>query len=495
MGECECGCGCGCECEATANEVPEAKSAQLTWHVGDETIDYVATAGHLDIVDRDKVLEGRMFNVSYVATAIDGSEVDPHKRPVTFCYNGGPGSASVPINFGGLGPRRVVTHGMDFVGAGYEVVDNPGTLLRESDLVFPDALGTGWSFVAEGYDTQRVYGLEEDARTFCRAICQWLDENDRWGSPLYIFGESYGTMRSAVLMRYLGEAHVPLAGVVMLSAYYDWTQNLPGNDLYYVGMVPTFASTAQYFGLVGQGVDEDEWFDKASAFAGGEYARGIFQGDEIDPAEKDALAEHLSAFIGLPKDYLLARNNRVELEDFRKDLLVGRGLVCGRLDQRFTETSLLPGQRASFYFACEDPANHALESCWYAAFRDFLRSELSYEGPAEYRLSVWGEIGIGWNWVHDEPGFDETTVAAPNLAYDIAVALRRSPTTKLCILGGRYDTATPWWNVRHTMSQLYLPDALKRQITWHRYGCGHMAYTDEPTLHAMAADLHEFYSE
>ena len=481
MGECECGCGCECNCEASANEVPEAKSAQLTWHVGDETIDYVATAGHLDIIDREKVLEGRMFNVSYVAKAIDGSEVDPHARPVTFCYNGGPGSASVPINFGGLGPRRVVTHGMDFVG--------------ESDLVFPDALGTGWSFVAEGYDTKRVYGLEEDARTFCRAICQWLDENDRWGSPLYIFGESYGTMRSAVLMRYLGEAHVPLAGVVMLSAYYDWTQNLPGNDLYYVGMVPTFASTAQYFGLVGQGVDEDEWFDKASAFAGGEYACGIFRGDEIDPAEKDALAEHLSAFIGLPKDYLLARNNRVELEDFRKDLLASRGLVCGRLDQRFTETSLLSSQRASFYFACEDPANHALESCWYAAFRDFLRSDLGYEGPAEYRLSVWGEIGIGWNWVHDEPGFDETTVAAPNLAYDIAVALRRSPTTKLCILGGRYDTATPWWNVRHTMSQLYLPDALKRQITWHRYGCGHMAYTDEPTLHAMAADLREFYSE
>jgi carboxypeptidase C (cathepsin A) len=492
VGEYECGCGCECNCEASANEVPEAKSAQLTWHVGDETIDYVATAGHLDIIDREKVLEGRMFNVSYVAKAIDGSEVDPHARPVTFCYNGGPGSASVPINFGGLGPRRVVTHGMDFVGAGYEVVDNPGTLLRESDLVFPDALGTGWSFVAEGYDTKRVYGLEEDARTFCRAICQWLDENDRWGSPLYIFGESYGTMRSAVLMRYLGEAHVPLAGVVMLSAYYDWTQNLPGNDLYYVGMVPTFASTAQYFGLVGQGVDEDEWFDKASAFAGGEYA---FRGDEIDPAEKDALAEHLSAFIGLPKDYLLARNNRVELEDFRKDLLASRGLVCGRLDQRFTETSLLSSQRASFYFACEDPANHALESCWYAAFRDFLRSDLGYEGPAEYRLSVWGEIGIGWNWVHDEPGFDETTVAAPNLAYDIAVALRRSPTTKLCILGGRYDTATPWWNVRHTMSQLYLPDALKRQITWHRYGCGHMAYTDEPTLHAMAADLREFYSE
>lgn len=477
----------------SADEVPETRSSSLTWQVGDEKIDYVVSAGHLDVIDRAGALEGKMFSVSYVAREVNGTQVERRARPVTFCYNGGPGSASVAINFGGLGPRRVVTHGLDFVGADYETVDNPGTLLRQSDLVFLDALGTGWSFVAEGYGIERVYGLEEDAHTFCRAICAWLEENDRWGSPLYIYGESYGTMRSALLMRYLGEEHVPLAGVVMLSAYFDWTQNLPGSDLGYIGMVPTFAATAQSFGLVGEGVDEDAWFDAASDFASGAYARGLFKGDGIDAREKEALARQLSDLVGLPVGYLLARNCRVELEDFRRDLLAARGRVCGRLDQRFSETSLLPSQRASFYFACEDPANHALESAWYAAFRDFLRHDLGYEGPAAYRLSVWGEIGIGWRWVHDEPGFDETAVAAPNLAYDIAVALRRSPTTKLCILGGRYDTATPWWNARHTISQLYLPAELKDNITWHRYGCGHMAYTDEPTLMRMVKDMGTFY--
>lgn len=479
-----------------ANAVPEAKSSDtLTWSVGEESIDYVASAGHLDIYDPQRVLEGKMFNVSYVASSVNGEAVDVARRPVTFAYNGGPGSASVPINFGGLGPRRVVSEGEQFASASYEVVDNPGTLLRETDLVFLDALGTGWSFVADGYDTKRVYGLEEDARTFCRAIVRWLDENNRWGSPLYIYGESYGTMRSAVLMRYLGEAGVPLAGVVMLSAYFDWSQNLPGNDLYYLGMLPSFASTAQHFGITGRGVDPDKWFDEASEFTAGEYAASLMKGDRIDPREKRRIAKKMERYIGIPAELLLAHNNRIELEDFRANLLRDKGLMCGRLDMRYAETMTLPVQRNTFYFACEDPAAHALENAWYGAFRSFLRSDLGYENAAEYRLSVWSEIGIGWNWVHDEPGMDDTKTAAPNLAFDIATALRRSPTTKLAILGGRYDAATPWWNMDHTMSQLFLPAELKDQITYHRYGCGHMAYTDVPTLMQMVDDMHEFYAK
>ena len=476
------------------NEVPAAKSANLSWSVGEESIDYTASASHLDIYDPARVLEGKMFNVSYVATTVNGEAVDPAKRPVTFAYNGGPGSASVPINFGGLGPRRVVSEGEEFAGGVYDVVDNPGTLLRDTDLVFLDAPGTGWSFVADDYDKRRVYGLEEDARTFCRAIIRWLDVNNRWGSPLYIYGESYGTMRSAVLMRYLGEAGVPLAGVVMLSAYFDWSQNLPGNDLYYLGMLPSFASTAQHFGITGRGVDVDKWFDEASEFTAGEYAASLMKGDRIDPREKRRIAKKMERYIGIPAELLLEHNNRIELEDFRANLLKDRGLMCGRLDMRYTETMTLPVQRNTFYFACEDPAAHALENAWYGAFRAFLRSELGYENPAEYRLSVWHEIGIGWNWVHDEPGMDDTKTAAPNLAFDIATALRRSPKTKLAILGGRYDAATPWWNMDHTMSQLFLPRELKDQITYHRYGCGHMAYTDVPTLMQMVDDMHEFYA-
>lgn len=477
-----------------AQAVPEPAEASLIWRAGGREISYTARAGHLDVIDSEGVLEGKMFNVSYLAEKVDGKCVDARRRPVSFCFNGGPGSASVPINFGGIGPRRVVPNGCGFVdAANYEVEDNPGTLLTESDLVFLDALGTGWSFVAEGYGTERVYGLEADARAFCRAICQWLEDNGRWGSPLYLVGESYGTMRNSVLMRYLGEAGVPVAGVVMVSALFDWTQNLPGNDLYYVGMMPSFAATAQHFGLAGENVDEDEWFDRASAFAGDEYASALLQGDRIDASRQRAVAEQLSAFIGLPVEYLIARNLRVSLEEFRRDLMAADEKVIGRLDMRFAGSALLPIQKASFYFACDDPASHAIEGAWYAAFRAFLRNEVGYRGPANYRLSVWGEIGIGWNWVHDEPGVDETTVAAPNVALDIAVALRRSPTTKLMIMGGRFDAATPWWNMEHTIAQLYLPRELREKIRFCRYGCGHMCYVDEPTLARMTQDFHEFY--
>ncbi len=486
-GEADRDCDGGCQ-------VPPCASADFIWSAGGQDIAYTACAGHIEVVDDEGVLEGQMFSISYLATAIGGEEVDRALRPVTFCYNGGPGSASVPINFGGIGPLRVDTRSCDFADLNPQVRDNPGTLLVQSDLVFLDALGCGWSFVAPGYGAERVYGLEEDARTFCRAIVRWLDDNDRWGSPIYIFGESYGTMRSAVLMRYLGEAGVPLTGVVMLSAYFDWTQTQPGNDLGYIGLLPSYAATAQYFGLVARGFDWQVWYTEAYRFAETEYAQAIMAGDRITEDRRRNVAEKMAGFIGIEPDYLEAHNLRLELEDFRRELLKDEGLACGRLDMRFTEHRDLPIQNGSFFFACEDPASHAVETGWYGAFRDFLGRGLGYRNPAPYRLNVWSEIGRNWDWRHDEPGCD-TRAHAPNLAFDLAVALRRNPRMKIAILGGAYDAATPWWNVVHTISCLYLPRELKKQIEFHVYPCGHMAYVDEPTLAKMASDLGYFYSD
>lgn len=480
--------------QRASQEVPEPKSAPLAWQAGGERIEYVATAGHLPVYDAKRTLAGRMFYVSYAATQVNGAAVDARNRPVTFCYNGGPGSSSVPINFGGLGPRRVATQGCDFVGAGAQVQDNPGTLLRQSDLVFLDALGTGWSFVADGYDATSVYGVDGDARAFCSAICEWLERNNRWGSPVYLYGESYGTARNAVLMRYLGEAGVVLTGVIMLSAIFDWIQTLPGNDLYYVGLLPSFASTAQFFGLVGQGVDEDAWFDQASVFARDVYAPAIFKGDALGRDEQRGLAEQVAAFTGLSASFVFSRNCHLELEDFRREVLASQGKMAGRLDMRFVESSPLTVQGSSEFFACEDPAADAVENAWYMAFRDFLRREVGYEGPGAYKLSAYSEVGAHWNWTHEAVGTDAGAVSSPNLALDIAVALRRSPTTKLAILGGRYDAATPLWNVEHTLAQLFLPDEIKRRIVLKRYGCGHMSYVDEPTLMQMAHDMEEFYA-
>lgn len=325
---------------ARSLDVPEPASACLTWSAGGEKIDYTATAAHLDVVSDAGKLLGRMFSLSYVAAGPDG-EADP-ARPVTFAFNGGPGSSSVPINFGGLGPRRVVTDGCGHVRADAAVEDNPQTILRDTDVVFLDALGTGWSCVADDCEPASVFGVDGDADAFARAICAWLEENGRWSSPLYLFGESYGTIRNSVLMRILGERGVAVTGVVLLSAILDWVQVQPGEDLYYLGMMPTYAATAQWFGRAGKGVDVDEWFDRALEFTEDVLAPALLKGDRLDARREREIARKMSKFVGLAPEYLLAHHLRVDLADFRMALLADEGKICGRLDTRFASDALSP---------------------------------------------------------------------------------------------------------------------------------------------------------
>ena len=456
-----------------STSVPDPASARLTWTDGERSIDYEARAAHLEVRDDSGALIGRMFSLSYVAVDADGNA--DRSRPVTFAYNGGPGSSSVPINFGGIGPRRVSTDGMRHVRADAPVVDNPHTLLVDSDVVFLDALGTGWSVLAEDADPKKVFCADGDADAFARAICSWLTENGRWSSPLYLYGESYGTVRNSILMRLLGIA-------ALLN---------PGDDFYYLGMMPTYAATAQFFGKTGAGVDEDEWFDRAVAFAEDELAPALLRGDRLGERREREVAEGMANFIGLPVEHILAHHLRIDLLDFRTHLLASEGRVCGRLDTRFCSDVRSPMQSYDMWVAGEDAADDALEGAWVRAFRRFCADELGYKGPARYLSNNYDKVNAGWNWGHEEPGLGD--VATPNVSLDIAVAMRRNPTCKLAIIGGRYDAATTWWNVEHDMSCQFLSPELKSRVSWHRYGCGHMAYVDEPTLEAMGRDVHEFY--
>lgn len=472
-------------------EVPAAASKRLTWSgAAGETIDYTATAAHVDVRDDAGSLVGKMFSLAYLAVDAEGNP-DP-ARPVTFAYNGGPGSASVPINFGGIGPRRVVTDGLRHLRADAEVQDNPETLLRESDLVFLDALGTGWSRIAEGADTKEVFGIDGDADAFARAIASWLEESGRWQSPVYLFGESYGTVRNAVLMRLLGERGVKLTGVVMLSALFDWMQVQPGSDTYYLGMMPTFAATAQFFGKAGQGFGEDEWFDRAMDWAEDVYAPALLRGDRLGEEREREVAEELASFIGIPVEFILERHLRISLGEFRVELLRPERRVCGRFDMRFTSDTPSPVQGPMFSY-WEDPSDDALDASWAMALRVFCSRELGYRGPATYLTGNYEKVNKAWRWSHEEPGTG-WPADAPNVAVDLATALRRNPTLKLAIIGGRFDAATPFWNVRHDISCQFLSPKLKERVRWYRYGSGHMAYTDETTLHAMGRDMHEFYS-
>lgn len=473
--------------------VPEPASARLVWQVGEDRMDYEATAAHLDVRDDTGRLLAKMFSLSYVAIGADGRP--DRTRPVTFAYNGGPGSASVPINFGGIGPLRVATDGTNHLPASAPTEDNPYTLLRQSDLVFLDAPGTGWSPVAADADPKKIFGVDGDADAFCRAIADWLERNGRWSSPLYLFGESYGTTRNAVLMRLMGERGIKLTGVVMLSAIWDFAQVLPGEDLYYLGMMPTFAAAAQWFGRAGKGVDPDEWFDQAMDFTEDVLAPALLRGDRLSEDREREVAEALAGFIGLPAEYIRARHLRVSLEEVRRELLADEGRVPGRLDMRFASAAPSYVHSSSAWFAGEDAADDAVDGVWEKAFRAFCRERLGYHGPARYLSSNYDRVGTAWNWNHEEPGVDEGTVGSPNVAIDIAVALRRDPTVKLAVLGGRYDAATTWWNAVHDLSCQFLPQEVKQHVEWHRYGCGHMAYVDVPTLRAMSRDLATFYAK
>lgn len=469
---------------------PESASKDLVWSANGLTIDYRATAAPIELRDDAGALIGHMFSLSYVALT-DGKP-DP-SRPVTFCYNGGPGSSSVPVNFGGIGPRRVPGDGERHIVA-QPAQDNPYTLLRKSDLVFLDAPGTGFSDFADGVDAKKYFGLDGDADAFARAITRWLEDTGRWSSPLYLFGESYGTVRNACLMRLLGEQGIQLAGVVMLSAIFDWVQTLPGADQYYLGMFPTYAAASQYFGRSGRDVDVDTWFDSAMEFANKQLAPALLAGDTLGSEAEQEIAQRMAEFIGLDPAFIAHRHLRVTLDDFRERIVADEGHVCGRLDMRYISDALHPAQRSSAFFEAEDAADDAVDGPWTLAFRSFLRQELGFVSPVRYKGNNYEYVGGSWNWAHQAAGTSEP-VAASNVAFDVATALRRSPATKLAILGGRYDAATPWWNVAHDMSCQFMSDAAKKNIEWHRYGCGHMAYTDEPTLAAMYDDLARFYDK
>ena len=473
-------------------DVPAGATARLSWTDGARTIEYAATAAHVAVTDDAGVLLGKMFSLAYVAVDEDGRAIPG--RPVTFAYNGGPGSSSVPINFGGIGPKRVPTDGMRPLRADAPLEDNPHTLLAESDIVFLDALGTGWSRLADDVDPKRVFSTDGDADVFARAICAWLTENHRWSSPLYLFGESYGTIRNAVLMRVLGERGVQLAGVVLLSAVLNTVPLLcPGEDAYYVGMTPTYAAAAQHFGKAGAGVDPDEWFDRAMEFAETELAPALILGDRLPADRERDLAERLAGFIGLSTEHVLARHLRIDLLDERTHLLADEGRVCGRFDMRFAADGPSPMQGTNDWLAGEDASDDALAGAWRLSMRRFCSDVLGYEGPATYLGSNYAKVGENWDWGHDEPGLGR--VATPNVALDVAVALRRNPTCKLAVIGGRYDAATPWAGVVRDLAGQFLSDELKGRVSYYRVGSGHMAYTDDAALAQMGADMHEFYEK
>ena len=465
--------------------IPEPSSRSYTWKKGRTSIKYTATAELLPIHEDDGTLIGHMFALSYVSDAQDKTD-----RPVTFCWNGGPGGSSAMVNIGGLGPRHVPISKQEQLPQPTAPQDNPYSLLPETDLVYLDAMGTGYSRIAKGYDAKKVWGVDGDADAFMRGIAQWLTTHERWNTPLYLYGESYGTMRNSVLMRVLGERGIGVTGVIEQSTILDYAPTLAGNDLYYMGMLPVYAATANYFGKAGKGIDQFKWFDKAWQFVDEKYGAALIRSDEISPKEEAALAKEMSDLIGIDAATIQKKHLRIELDTFRKLLLADEGLFIGRYDTRFTEAAYMDVQGDNEFFAGEDPSGDAIMTPDQSAWMKLVQ-ETGFKGsPINILLSF--KVNEDWNWTHQAPGTMGSPVC-PNTAYDMATALRRNPKCRVLFFGGIHDAATPYWNVRHAMSKMFLPDYLKERITYKVHENGHMAYEDLPTLEKMSKDLKEFY--
>jgi len=401
-------------------------------------------------------------------------------RPITFFYNGGPGSSTVWLHMGSLGPKHVATSGDQHLAAApYKMVDNANSLLDVSDLVFVDMPGTGFGRLM-GKDPEKAFwGVDEDANAFARFVVRFITRYSRWNSPKYIFGESYGTTRSAVLADILeNNKNIDLNGVILLSQIFNFTTDIdfpqgnPGVDLPYVLALPTYAATAWYHKKLPQQAPALEPFLKeVEDFAMGQYSHALAQGTDISADEKQATAEKLHNYTGLPTTYILKANLRVNGGEFEKTLQDDQDLTTGRLDTRYSGPSIDPLSQ----FADYDPQSSAISSAYVSVFNDYVRKDLKYgEGQTYLPEALFGSSQ--WNMTHRGNPINM------NVSIDLAEAMKTNPRLKVMVNGGYYDLATPFFAAIYEEKHLPIPQSLAKNIEYSFYESGHMVYVRDESL-------------
>jgi carboxypeptidase C (cathepsin A) len=416
--------------------------------------------------------------MSYVAYFKKDAKAED--RPVTFFYNGGPGSSTVWLHMGSLGPKHVVTSGDQHVPAApYRLVDNASTLLDVSDVVFIDMPGTGFGRLM-GKDAEKAFwGVDEDANAFARFIARFITKFNRWNSPKYIFGESYGTTRSAVLSDILeNNKSIDINGVILLSQIFNFTTDIdiptsnPGVDLPYELALPTYAATAWYHKKVTpQPPALEPFLKEVEDFAMGPFAHALAQGTDLSDDEKQSVAEKLHGYIGLPTAYLIKANLRVNGGEFEKMLLDDENMTIGRLDTRYSGPHLDPLSQAADY----DPQSSAISSAYVSLFNDYVRKDLKYgEGLTYLPQALFGSSE--WDLKHKGNPINL------NVAPDLAEAIKTNPRLKVMVNGGYYDLATPFFAAVYEEKHLPIPQSLSKNIEYDWYESGHMVYLREESL-------------
>ncbi len=442
-----------------------------------KTLSYTATTGRLPLKREDGKTEAEMFFVAYT---LDGQ--DAGKRPLTFAFNGGPGSASVWLHMGALGPKRVVLQANGFMPAApFRVEENPDTLLDRSDIVMVDAMATGYSRAATAELTKKFLGVKGDVQAFGEFIRLYLSRYDRWNSPLFLLGESYGTTRAAGIAGYLADHGIAFNGVTLLSMAVDfqtleWNKS---NDLPYLLLVPTFNMIAAYHHKLAGDLTQDmaKTREEVVRWSTNEYALALGKGDAMTPEEHRKIVDQLSRYVGLRPEVIEAHNLRIDVPTFSRELLLDQKLVAGRLDGRFSSPD--PDEDRSFY----DPTSAAILPPYTSEFNNYLRTELNYKSDAPYRVFAYDQPGFRtWDWGNAEEGF-------PSTAGGLRSAMIKNPYMKILVMEGYYDLATPFAAANWTMDHLGLDGQFRQNVSYATYNAGHMVYIDRAEHDKMKKDL------
>jgi carboxypeptidase C (cathepsin A) len=474
--------------------IPPEKTS-VTHHdltLGGKTLHYTATAGTLLIRDEEDKPYGSIF---YVAYTLDGAEAV--SRPVSFLYNGGPGSATLWLHMGSFSPVRITTDSPNpTAGPPFKLVPNESSLLDKTDLVFIDAPLTGYSRAVGKATAKDFTGVDPDLRAFDRFIIRYISVNQRWNSPKFLIGESYGTTRSAALADMLGNDGVQLNGVVLISSILNYGVRVPGYDSVYVFNLPSYAAAAWYFNKIpNRPADLGAWVQQARDFASGQYAQALYAGQNLSAEKLDEVAKEVSHFTGLSVDYIKEANLRISPTRFRKEVLRDDRRTLGRYDMRFEGVDTdAAGENPSY-----DASDTGITGAFVAALHDYMQRELKYESTDAYYPTAYNNIQ--WDFKHRPtsggggPGGGGPEQAQPDVAADLASAMRKNPHLEVFSANGYFDLATPFFATEFDLSHMELDPQLRGNIHFGYYPSGHMIYLNVDALKQLKSDLAAFIAK
>ena len=471
----------GHEDDPLADGVPVVTHHQIT--VNGKPLKYTATAGRILLKPESGPTEAAIFFTAYTQ---DGE--DARVRPLTFVFNGGPGTATAWLHMGALGPRKIKLEPDGGVPAPpYVTVENPETILDRTDLVFIDAPGTGYSRVRSDL-TKKFYNVMGDADAFYRFIRTYLSRYQRWRSPLFLFGESYGTTRAAALVNHLTDNYIPVNGVALLSVGLDFTTLMPGNmnDLPHQVIVPSYTMIAAYHKKLAPelAANLDATIKKVEQWCATDYAQALALGNALPPEKRKQIIEQLAAYTGLKPELIEENDLRIEPQVFMHNLLKDRKLEIGRVDGRFA--SPMPQSNAHEPFF--DPAMAAMFPAFNSVMNDYAGSELGYKSELPYVIWNFEGINRAWDWGPGMSGYPQT-------ATNLQSAMAKNKYLKVLVMEGMYDLATPFYASAYTFQHLRLEPDYRKNITFADFKGGHMVYNDAVAMKEMKRALDAWYQD